>query len=61
MFRSSVAAFYYKAPFEKPDKELVQQCVRPGDSDGGKFKALTNVGAKGWPAAEGAASLATVK
>jgi hypothetical protein len=35
----------YKAVFEKPYKELVQQCVR--NSDRGKFKALTNVGAKG--------------
>jgi hypothetical protein len=38
---------HYKAAFEKPYKQLVQQCVRPGDTDGGKFKALINVGAKG--------------
>jgi hypothetical protein len=37
----------YKASFEKPYKELVQQCVRPGDQDVGKFKALTSVGASG--------------
>jgi hypothetical protein len=37
----------YKAAFEKSYKNLVQQCMRPGDGDTGKFKAMTNVGAKG--------------
>ncbi|MCU1302188.1 MAG: hypothetical protein JWQ87_2472 [Candidatus Sulfotelmatobacter sp.] len=37
----------YKASFETPYKELVQQCVRPSDGDVGTFKALTSVGAKG--------------
>ena len=37
----------YKASFEKPYKELVQQCVRPSDGDVGTFKALTSVGPKG--------------
>jgi hypothetical protein len=37
----------YRASFEKAYKELVQQCVRPGGSDVGKFKSLIDVGAKG--------------
>jgi hypothetical protein len=37
----------YKASFEQPYKELVRQCVPPGNSDVGKFKALTSVGADG--------------
>jgi hypothetical protein len=37
----------YKAAFEKPYKEVVRQCVQPGGSDSGKFKALTSVGATG--------------
>ena len=41
----------YKAVFEKTYRELLQQCVRSdGDSVtewGGKFKTLTNLGAKG--------------
>jgi hypothetical protein len=36
-----------KASFEKPYKELVQQCVRPGGGDVGRFKTLIDVGAKG--------------
>jgi len=37
----------YKSSFEKPYKELVQQCVQPGGSQVGRFKALTNVGSNG--------------
>lgn len=37
----------YKASFEKPYKELVQQCVHPGNSDVGKFRAYTNVAENG--------------
>lgn len=37
----------YRAAFEKPYKEIVQQCVQPGGKDVGKFKSLIDVGAKG--------------
>jgi hypothetical protein len=37
----------YRASFEKPYKELVQQCVEKKGSDVGKFKTFTRVGANG--------------
>jgi hypothetical protein len=37
----------YRAAFEKPYRALVQECMRQGDGDYGKFKALTNVGTLG--------------
>ena len=38
---------HYRVDFEKPYRELAQRCAQPGDGDLGKFKALTDVGAKG--------------